>query len=93
MQPPNLCVITELMKGSLADLLYKDKVKLRQDQVIRIAIDIAKGMRHLHSLNPVIIHRDLKSNNILVCISFVDFLTRRWTTTSLQKLQTLAFQK
>ena len=36
---------------------------------LRIILDIAKGMRYLHTLSPPIIHRDLRSPNIFVCIS------------------------
>jgi serine/threonine protein kinase len=32
----------------------------------RIALDVAKGMRYLHSYNPPIVHRDLRSPNIFV---------------------------
>lgn len=31
-----------------------------------MAIDIARGMHYLHSCDPVVIHRDLKSHNLLV---------------------------
>lgn len=33
---------------------------------IRIARDVAKGIRYLHQLTPPIIHRDLRSPNIFV---------------------------
>jgi len=33
---------------------------------MKIALDIAKGMRHLQSITPPIIHRDLRSPNILM---------------------------
>lgn len=33
---------------------------------LRIAIDIAKGMQHLHNLTPPVIHRDLRSPNVFV---------------------------
>jgi len=33
---------------------------------IRIALDIAEGMKYLHSLSPPIIHRDLRSPNIFL---------------------------
>jgi serine/threonine protein kinase len=32
----------------------------------KVAVDIAEGMAFLHSLNPPLLHRDLKSPNILV---------------------------
>jgi serine/threonine protein kinase len=34
------------------------------------ALDIARGMRHLHSQNPPVIHHNLNSSNILVIILF-----------------------
>jgi len=36
---------------------------------VRFCIDIARGMNYLHKHDPSIIHRDLKSSNILVCRS------------------------
>lgn len=31
-----------------------------------MALDVAKGMEYLHNCNPVVVHRDLKSPNLLV---------------------------
>ena len=62
-----LIVVMELMKnGSLYDLLIEEKQKLTLPLLIRLALDIAKGIDDLHSCNPKIIHRDLKSANIMV---------------------------
>jgi serine/threonine protein kinase len=35
---------------------------------IRMALDIAKGMQYLQSREPPVVHRDLRSPNIFVCI-------------------------
>eukprot|EP00029_Vermamoeba_vermiformis_P003578 TRINITY_DN1411_c0_g1_i1.p1 TRINITY_DN1411_c0_g1~~TRINITY_DN1411_c0_g1_i1.p1 ORF type:complete len:559 (+),score=71.45 TRINITY_DN1411_c0_g1_i1:81-1757(+) len=63
----NVILIMEYMKhGSLEDLLFKQQVKLSRGEVIRLALDVAKGVKYLHSQNPKLIHRDLKSANVLL---------------------------
>jgi len=32
----------------------------------KILIDVSRGINYLHSSNPVVIHRDLKSHNVLI---------------------------
>jgi hypothetical protein len=57
------CIVTEWMGGgTLFDELHKTK-RLNQTQLTIAAFDIARGMQFLHSMN--IIHRDLKSLNVL----------------------------
>ena len=34
---------------------------------IKLISDISHGMNYLHSHEPVLLHRDLKSSNIMVC--------------------------
>ena len=36
---------------------------------VKLCNDISRGMNYLHKHNPPIIHRDLKSSNILLCRS------------------------
>jgi hypothetical protein len=45
--------------------------------IVTIAIGIAQGMNYLHSLNQKIIHRDLKSHNILIDSHFIPKVRRQ----------------
>ena len=64
---PNLAIVTEyLARGSLYRLLHHTEVKLDDRRRVKMGIDIAKGMAYLHSASPPIVHRDLKSPNLLV---------------------------
>ncbi|CAK4129155.1 unnamed protein product [Aphanomyces euteiches] len=64
----NLCVLTEYMKnGDLFVYLQKRKATLTwKHDKISIANDIAQALVYLHSLTPKVIHRDLKSKNVLL---------------------------
>lgn len=66
---PQPCLVMEYMSnGSLYHLLRSEnKVKLQNDY-IQIALDIAYGLAFLHSKK--IVHRDIKSLNILINGSF-----------------------
>ncbi|KAJ0025548.1 hypothetical protein Pint_07953 [Pistacia integerrima] len=50
--------------GSLYDYLHKNHNVLKLSQLLRFAIDVCKGMEYLHQNN--IIHRDLKTANLLM---------------------------
>ncbi|KAJ6969313.1 hypothetical protein NC653_037087 [Populus alba x Populus x berolinensis] len=68
-QPPNLSIVTEyLSRGSLYRLLHKSGARevLDERRRLSMAYDVAKGMNYLHKRNPPIVHRDLKSPNLLV---------------------------
>lgn len=52
------------MGGNLYDYLHKDHMILELPQLLKFAIDICKGMDYLHQNN--IIHRDLKTANLLM---------------------------
>lgn len=66
-EPSNLCIITQYCaRGSLADLLLDPSVEMDFARKLKFALDAARGMLYLHTSNPVILHRDLKSDNLLV---------------------------
>jgi hypothetical protein len=70
-KPPNLVICMELCSCSLFDLLHKQHTNYPDMQRVSMAMDVAAGMDYLHKLKPAIIHRDLKSANVLVSDSGV----------------------
>ncbi|KAK8567935.1 hypothetical protein V6N13_105880 [Hibiscus sabdariffa] len=64
-KPPNLCIITEFMSGgSVYDYLHKHRGVFKLPTLLKVAIDVSKGMNYLHQND--IIHRDLKAANLLM---------------------------
>lgn len=55
-----------MQKGSLWDLLHNVEVHIEWQVLLSMARDAAKGMAYLHGLSPPILHRDLKTLNLLV---------------------------
>lgn len=67
MMPPDICILMEYMqRGSLYRILHDSTIRLPWDLRRRMAIDAARGMNYLHRSDPIILHRDLKSHNLLV---------------------------
>lgn len=65
---PTMMIVSEYCAGgSLFSLLHETKtIQLHWQQKAKMIIDIARGMLYLHEANPPIIHRDLKSLNLLL---------------------------
>ncbi|TVU48318.1 hypothetical protein EJB05_07951 [Eragrostis curvula] len=65
-RPPNLSIVSEyLPRGSLYKILHRPNCQIDEKRRIKMALDVAKGMNCLHTSVPTIVHRDLKSPNLL----------------------------
>mmetsp|Transcript_25549 Transcript_25549/g.38213 ORF Transcript_25549/g.38213 Transcript_25549/m.38213 type:complete len:1118 (+) Transcript_25549:238-3591(+) len=66
-------IVCELCSlGSLRQLLDDDERELSMKFRLKIALQVAEGMMYLHNQDPPIIHRDLKSHNIMVHETFTE---------------------
>mmetsp|Transcript_56779 Transcript_56779/g.164723 ORF Transcript_56779/g.164723 Transcript_56779/m.164723 type:complete len:337 (+) Transcript_56779:69-1079(+) len=66
LDPPYLVVTEFCAGGCLFDLLYNSRQPLSLRQIVKILHDVAAGMKFLHNHKPPILHRDLKSSNVLL---------------------------
>ncbi|OQR92535.1 protein kinase [Achlya hypogyna] len=68
-RPSDIMLVTEYMDGGdLRNLLQANLTSksVSWPQKVRVALDIAEALVYLHSLEPKVIHRDLKSRNVLL---------------------------
>lgn len=63
---PFAMIMEKIPEGQLYNFLHNEKNNLNWNLRIKIALDIAQGMQVLHGFNPPLVHRDLKSPNILL---------------------------
>ncbi|CAI6001345.1 unnamed protein product [Closterium sp. NIES-64] len=68
----HLAIVTEFLpRGSLFRLLHLRTAGLTRLRLLRMALDVARGVNYLHKCSPPVVHHDLKSANLLV--------DRNWT--------------
>ena len=66
-------IVSELCSlGSLRQVLDDSERELSIEFKLKIALQVGEGMMYLHNQDPPIIHRDLKSHNILVHETFTE---------------------
>ncbi|XP_058108185.1 probable serine/threonine-protein kinase SIS8 isoform X3 [Magnolia sinica] len=64
---PHLSIVTEFLpRGSLYRIIHRPNNQLDERRRLKMSLDVARGMNYLHNFKPVIVHRDLKSPNLLV---------------------------
>lgn len=82
-KPPNLAIVLEYCsRGSLWSILQNPYLKLSWDDRRRMAVDAARGVNYLHSFPTPVLHRDLKSLNLLLDENFrVKVADFGWTRT------------
>jgi serine/threonine protein kinase len=67
-----MLVYEYLPNGSVCGHLYGDSgTRLEFKQRLSIAIGVAKGLSHLHSLSPPVVHNNFKTSNVLVDENFI----------------------
>ncbi|KAG6782744.1 hypothetical protein POTOM_012158 [Populus tomentosa] len=81
--PERIAIVTEFLpRGSLFKTLHKNSPALDMRRSLKMALDVARGMNYLHHRNPPIVHRDLKSSNLLVdknwTVKVGDFGLSKW---------------
>jgi hypothetical protein len=66
-KPPRLALVLELgARGSLASALHARRERPRYGELLRLAEGVAAALAACHALAPPVVHRDLKSANVLL---------------------------
>ena len=63
---PLMMIMECVTGGDLYSMIHNDKIDMNWHLRLKLAIDMAYGMAFLHGINPPLLHRDLKSPNVLV---------------------------
>ena len=64
-------MVMELMDTSLTSFVKRNQYNITVDKKVSILHDVSLGLSHLHARKPVLIHRDLSPNNIMLSRNLV----------------------
>ncbi|KAM7258115.1 hypothetical protein ACFE04_013856 [Oxalis oulophora] len=86
-----MLVFEYLPNGSICSHLYdtgqESSTKLEFKQRLSIALGAAKGLLHLHTLNPPLLHKNFKTANVLVDENFIAKVSDSGITLLLEKIE------
>ncbi len=87
--PAHLAILLEFMPtGDASILLAREDVQITWERRLSWLADVARAMQYLHSRTPQIIHRDLKTENVLIS---ADFQTAKITDFGLSQAKAASF--
>jgi len=71
LRPPDLLIVTEFMNGgSLHHVLHVQKTPLMFQQQMKLGLQVSEGVEYLHTRRKPVVHRDLKSLNVVLSSAF-----------------------
>jgi len=76
----NPLLVTELLDCNLTQLLKQRQLNREEIPVVSLAVDVARGLNYMHCNQPPIVHRDVKSDNVLL---------KRWDNSWIAKVSDL----
>ena len=59
-------MVMELMEASLNSFIVKNQSNIETATKLSILCDVSNGLNFLHTRKPIVIHRDLSSNNVML---------------------------
>jgi len=73
-QDTQLYLVQAYVSGKSVGQLIQERTHFTENQVIRLAIKLARVLEYLHRFSPPIIHRDIKPENIILAENGTPFL-------------------
>jgi len=71
LEHPNLAIVTEYVpNGNVFDLLYTHRINLAASSRLKISRQVVLALCYMHSCDPIVIHRDLKTQNLVLTADY-----------------------